>query len=38
MIIRQWVLGSAVAVVLLVHLLVKPLDVMWAILLRRLGG
>jgi len=30
--------GSAVVVVLLVHLLVKPLDVMWAVLLRRLGG
>jgi len=30
--------GSAVAVVLLVHLLVRPLDVLWAVLLRRLGG
>jgi polysaccharide chain length determinant protein (PEP-CTERM system associated) len=31
-------MGSAVVVVFLVHLLVKPLDVLWAVLLRRLGG
>ena len=30
--------GGLVAAVLLVHVLVKPLDVLWAILLRRLGG
>jgi hypothetical protein len=30
--------GGALAVVLLVHLFVKPLDVLWAVLLRRLGG
>lgn len=30
--------GGAVAMVLLVHVLVKPLDVLWAVLLRRLGG
>jgi hypothetical protein len=31
-------LAGAIAAVLLVHVLVKPLDVLWAILLRRLGG
>lgn len=30
--------GGAVVLLLLVHVLVKPLDVLWAILLRRLGG
>lgn len=30
--------GGAVAVVLAVHVLVKPLDVLWAVLLRRLGA
>lgn len=32
------VAGGAVAVVLAVHVLVKPLDVLWAVLLRRLGA
>ncbi len=30
--------GGAVAMVLAVHVLVKPLDVLWAVLLRRLGA
>jgi len=30
--------GGAVAGLLLVHVLFKPLDVLWAVLLRRLGG
>lgn len=30
--------GGAIAVVLMVHVLVKPLDVLWVVLLRRLGG
>jgi polysaccharide biosynthesis transport protein len=31
-------LGGAIATLLLVHVLVKPLDVLWAMLLRRLGS
>jgi len=30
--------GGALAALLLVHVLFKPLDVLWAVLLRRLGG
>ena len=30
--------GGAVVALLLVHVLFKPLDVLWAVLLRRLGG
>ena len=32
------IVGGAIVLLLLVHVLVKPLDVLWAILLRRLGG
>jgi uncharacterized protein involved in exopolysaccharide biosynthesis len=39
---RRWILagaaGSVVVAVLLVHILVKPLDVLWVVLLRRLTG
>ncbi|TAK52219.1 MAG: lipopolysaccharide biosynthesis protein [Gammaproteobacteria bacterium] len=39
---RRWILagaaGSVVVAVLLVHILVKPLDVLWVVLLRRLAG